>query len=116
MIGAGVYNAPRGISHSINPRGSGATNNITRAELAAIASALRLLGQEQDATDSQASNCTIAKYMDSPQDLQQCEHKVTLEDIVALKESLQTRIQKKESHIGSQGNEEADKLAIAHRA
>ena len=39
-IGAGVYNATRGISHSINPRGSGATNTFTRAELGAIASAL----------------------------------------------------------------------------
>ena len=38
VIGAGVCNATRGISHSIDPRGSGATNTITRAELAAIAS------------------------------------------------------------------------------
>ena len=37
-----VYNAARGISHSNNPRESGAKNTITRAELAAIASALPL--------------------------------------------------------------------------
>ena len=64
----------REISHSINPRGSDARNTITRAELAARASALLLKGQEQDdvtATDSQASTCTIAKYIDSPQALQQ---------------------------------------------
>ena len=61
VIGAGVYNAARGNSHSINPRGSGATNTITRAELAA--SALLFMGQGQDeitATDSQASICVIA--------------------------------------------------------
>ena len=46
VIGAGDYNATRGIAHSIIPRGSGATNTITRAELAAIASALQLMGQE----------------------------------------------------------------------
>ena len=45
VIGAAVYNATRGSSHSINPRGSGATNTITRAELAAIASALLFMGQ-----------------------------------------------------------------------
>ena len=39
VIGAGDYNATRGISQSINPRRSGATNTITRAELAAITSA-----------------------------------------------------------------------------
>ena len=66
VIGDGVYSPTRGISHSINPRGSGATNTITRAELAAIASALLLMGQGQDeitATDSQASICMIAKYI-----------------------------------------------------
>ena len=86
VIGPKVYNATRGISHGINPRGSGATNTITRAELAAIASALLLMGQEQDkiiATDSQASICMIANYMDSPQTLQQCKHKVMLEAILA---------------------------------
>ena len=74
------------LTHSINPSGSGATNTITRAELAIIASALLLMGQGQDeiiATDSQASICMIAKYMDSPRTLQQCKHKVMLEDIVA---------------------------------
>ena len=55
-------------------------------ELAAIASALQLMGQVQDkiiTTDSQASICMIARFMDSPQTLQQCKHKVMLEDIVA---------------------------------
>ena len=86
VIGSEVYNATRGISHAINPRGSGATNTITCAELAAIAYALLLMGQGQDeiiATDSQASICMIANYMDSPQTLQQCKHKVMLEDVVA---------------------------------
>ena len=63
VIGAGVYNyAARGISRSINPRGSGAINTITRAEL--VASALLLMGQGQDeiiATDSQASICMICE-------------------------------------------------------
>ena len=113
IIGAGVYNATRGTSHSINPTGSGATNTITRAELAAIASALQLMGQEQDekiATNSQASICMIAKYMDSPQTLQQCKHKIMLKDIVAqllarARKGLQTRILKVKSHIRIQGNE-----------
>ena len=121
VIGAGVYNATRGISFSINPRESGATNTITRAELAAIASALLLMGQGQDeiiATDSQASICMIAKYMDSPQILQQCKHKVMLEDLLAqlfarARKGLQIRILKVKPHIGIQGNMEADKLATA---
>ena len=85
VIGDGVYIATRGVSHFINPRGSsGATNTITRPELAAIAaiaSTLLLMGQGQDeiiATDSQASICIIAKYMDSPQTLQQCKHESML--------------------------------------
>ena len=64
VIGAGVYNAME-ISHSINLRWSGATHTITRAELAAIASALLLMSQGQDeiiATDSQASICMIAIF------------------------------------------------------
>ena len=122
LIAAGVYNATRGISHSINPRGSGATNIITRAELAAIAFALLLMGQGPDeiiATDSQASICMIAKYMDSPQTLQQCKHKVMQEDIIAhqllarAREGLQTSILKVKSHIGIQGTEEADEVATA---
>ena len=62
-VGAGFHNATRDIAHSINPRGSGATNTITRAELAAIAYDLLLMGQEQDeiiATVSQASFCMTA--------------------------------------------------------
>ena len=60
---------------------SGARNTITRAELATIASALLLMGQDQDeinATDSQASICMIACW-DSPQTLQQCKHNIMLE-------------------------------------
>ena len=67
-------------------RGSGATNTITRAELAAIASILLLVGQKQDqimATDSKASNCMIARYIDSAQNLQQSKRKLMLEDIIA---------------------------------
>ena len=50
----------------------------------------------------------IAKYMDSPQTLQQCKHKVMLEDIVVqllarARKGLQTRILKVKSHIGIQG-------------
>ena len=51
-----------------------------------MASALLLKGQEQDdvtATDSQASICTIAKYMDSPQALQQRNRKVMLKDVMS---------------------------------
>ena len=40
----GIYSAARRTSHSINPRWSGATNTITRAKLAAIASTLLLMG------------------------------------------------------------------------
>ena len=61
VIGAGVYNAARGISHSINPRWVWRHRrhpSITPAEPAALASAFLLMGQEQDeiiANDSQAS-------------------------------------------------------------
>ena len=74
----------KGISHSIDPRGPGGTNTILCMEQAAIASALLLMGHQQEeniATDSQASICKIAKYTDSPQTLQQCEPKVMLDDI-----------------------------------
>ena len=101
-----AYNATRGVSHPINPRGSGATNTITRAELAAIASLF--IGQAQGeiiATDSQASICMIARYMDSPQTLQQCKHRVMLEDIVAqllsrARKGLEIRTLKAKSYIG----------------
>ena len=97
-------------------RGSGATNTITRAELAAIASALLLMGQGRDeitATDRQASIYIVSKYMDSPQTLQQCQYKVMLEDIVAqllaqARKGLEARVLKVKSHIGIQGKEEAD--------
>ena len=60
----------------------------------------------------------IAKYMDSPQTLQQCKHKVMLKDIVTqllarARKSLQTRILKVKSHLGIKENEEADMLATA---
>ena len=74
MIGAEVLT--RGTSLPINPRGSHATDTFT---------ALLLKDQEQDemvANGSQAGICMIAKYMDSPQILQQCKHKVMLEEIV----------------------------------
>ena len=79
------------------------------------------MGQGQDenvATDSQASICMIAMYMDSPHILQQCKHKVTLEEIVAqtlaqARKGLQTRILRVNFHIGIQGNEKANKLATA---
>ena len=79
------------------------------------------MGQGQDeiiATNSQASICKIAKYTNSPQILQRCKHKIMLQDIVVhilarARKGLQTRIPKVKSHIGFQGNEEADKLATA---
>ena len=77
------------------------------------------MGQGQNeiiATDSQASICMTAKYMDSPQTLQQCKYKIMVEDIVAqllarARKGLQTRILKVKSHIGLyfQGDEEGDK-------
>ena len=101
MIGASIYDATSKISDSINPRGSGATNTITRAKLAAIASALVLMGQEPDEiiATSQASFCMITKYMDSPETETQCIHKVMLEYTLArllahAKKGLQTRILK----------------------
>ena len=56
--------------------------------------------------------------METLQTLQQCKHKVMLENIVAqllarARKDLRTRILKVKSHIGIQGNEEADKLATA---
>ena len=65
VIGAGFNNPARVISHFIYSWGFGGTSTNTCTKLAAIASALLLMGQEQDeiiAADSQASICMIAKY------------------------------------------------------
>ena len=58
----------------------------------------------------------IAKYLDTPQALQQCKHKAILKDIIELlldraRSGARTHILKVKSHIGIKGNEEADKLA-----
>ena len=82
------------------------------------------MGQRQDemiAIDSQTSICMIAKYMDSLQTLRRCKHKVMLEDnkaqlLARARKGLQTRVLKVKFHIGTQGNEEADRLAAAATA
>lgn len=64
------YTAAKGNSHSIDPRGPGATTNIIRAVLAGIAAALLLLSEEEDkiiATGSQTSICTINKIWTLPE-------------------------------------------------
>ena len=48
IIGSGVHNADKGLSLSVNAKGLGATNTITRAELAAIAVALRHMDRTCD--------------------------------------------------------------------
>ena len=100
--------------------GQGATNTINRAELAAIAVAIEEMGFEADetlASDSQVSLYLISKYLDNPQDLQLCKHKVLLEEIAdkllqRAARGYYTTLIKVKSHIGIIGNEEADKLAF----
>ena len=60
----------------------------------------------------------IAKYMSSPPNLLQCKHNVMLEDMVAqllsrARKGLRTRALRVKSHVGTQENEKADKLATA---
>ena len=84
LTGAGVCCPGKSIELTIDPRGLEATNTINRAELAAIAVALKEMGMDKDetiATNSQVCLYLISKILDKPQDLQLCKHKEVLQDI-----------------------------------
>jgi len=63
--GSSVYHPCLNVSHSVNPRGVGITNTISRAELAAVAAAT-IQGYSHIATDSLTSMYQIKKQLSHP--------------------------------------------------
>ncbi|KAL6745995.1 hypothetical protein V8C86DRAFT_2958086, partial [Haematococcus lacustris] len=118
-IGAGIYH-PQGTQQhqTINPSGEGATNTITRAELAAIKAALDQ-GHTHIATDSLTAMFQIRMAVLQPMRLHLHKHKDILTTIVQTIKASPTTIHlfKVRAHNGIIGNEYADhtaKLAAQH--
>lgn len=111
----------------VNPNGSGCTNTITRAELAAIRAALAEFGSVGKefgnkkltiASDSAASLYLIKRAINEPRRLHLSKHRDLLGSIVELLHARQTRgahadLIKVVSHTGLHGNEMADEGAGA---
>ena len=121
VTGAGAFRAQEdcAINSHIKTNGKGPTNTITRAELAAIRYALTRMRatNETIATDSSTSMYMIAGYMNDPQSYIFKKHRGLLQAIVSdisnrAKQGWRTDFIKVQSHIGIEGNEKADCLAI----
>ena len=104
---------------SNSPGMSWNANTITRAELAAILVALRECRAEADeiiATDSKCSMDKLAMQLSDPTSTANDPHRPMLKAIVQLlldraRNAQVTRLMKAISHIGIDGNEQADMLA-----
>ncbi len=124
-IGAGMYDAHKNVSITINPAGKGPTNTITRAELAGILIA-QMYTREHSCTtqtelhiftDSKASMQQLQRMAQDPHTLRKHKHRHLLNKI--LKEAteiiehhpIDIHIWKVRGHSNIHGNEMADKAA-----
>lgn len=123
-IGAAVYRPGDGatlpaIEDRLDPRGTGVTNTINRAELTAILHALRRSSDVADeviATDSLCCLHWINRAMLRPQSLSLSKHKALVMSVVdelrrRASLGLRTSLVKVAAHTGVLGNERADALA-----
>ena len=121
FCGAGIYLPLTGRRVTMDPRGSGETNTINRAELTALLGATHpeVVPLQQDMyifTDSMCSQLQINKYLLQPEAFRHHLHK---DMIRCIAEQIQlramagghTHIYKVKGHSGVKGNEEADAVA-----
>ena len=119
VVGAAVYAAKDRRTLLVNPNGAGCTNDINRAELAAIHAALLDATDESQLTiytDSLCSIRYIARMMNRPHTLLECKHVDLLSNIVSALGARAlaghcTAIYKVKAHAGVLGNELADAAA-----
>ena len=110
--GSGVYHPHLNVSHYVNPKGMGITNNISRAELAAIAAAV-IHGYSHIATDSLTLLHQIKKQLLHPN--LHCHH-IRGEVLQSIAKAIcqspsPIHFFKVKSYAGIIGNEHADALA-----
>ena len=123
VTGAGVHRklASAPIALKVRCNNSGMLNTITRAELAAIHAALKECRSDCDeiiATDSKCSMDKMAKHLRDPMlttdDIHHPMLKAITQQIIShAHTAFKTTLMKVKSHIGVDGNEEADALANA---
>ena len=119
VTGAGVFRASPRVELVVSTQATGEINTITRAELVAIHAALEHMGTRSDetiASDSATSLFKIAKHLRDPCLHHECPHRPLLDAITHLilqraNEGVRTSFRKVKSHIGIEGNEQADRLA-----
>ena len=120
VLGAAVYNARLDTTFLVDPRGSGSTNTITRAELGAIDQALcHAPPSDVFVFSDSASSLFMARRMAfNPSTLRECKHYALLRSLVdsllhRAEAGLHTHLCKVVAHVGIHGNERAGAGASA---